>query len=86
MRLLFAKLKFEPTINAINQKVSQNLPHSLSLQYAPGEKGVPVEETFNCNFQHTAKFEFSHPDLRVKLFLVFLGSSSLQNTDSADSQ
>ena len=53
-------------------------------------KGDLVEETLMYNSQHTSKFEFSRPELRVRLLCWFLWaqklSSSLQNTGSADSQ
>ena len=53
-------------------------------------KGKSVEETLIYNSQHTAKFEFFRPQLRIRLLFWFLQwrklSSSLQNTGSADSR
>ena len=51
------------------------LPHFIKKDIS---KGGPVEETLMYDSQHTAKFEFSRPELRVRLLL--------QNTGSANSQ
>ena len=53
-------------------------------------KGGLVAETLVYNSQHTAKFEFTRLELKIRLLVWFLQvrklSSSLQNTGSADSQ
>ena len=43
------------------------LPHFIKKDVS---KGGPVEETLMYDSQHTAKFEFSRPELRVRFWFL----------------